>query len=111
MQSLARIWGEREALVNTERGRRYTYKQLHLLTNKIANTVRDRFGLSRGDAYMNILENDNLSLIHVWTVFKGEASCVFANYRDARDEHIWQIDWVKPKLVFIETALLDSCCF
>ena len=108
MQSLARIWGDREALVNTERGRRYTYKQLHLLTNKIANMLRDRFGLSRGDAYMNILENDNLSLIHVWTVFKGEASCVFTNYRDAMDEHIWQIDWVKPKLVFIEKALLDT---
>ena len=108
MQYLARIWGEREALVNIERGRRYTYKQLHLLTNKIANMLRDRFGLSRGDAYMNILENDNLSLIHVWTVFKGEASCVFTNYRDSMDEHIWQIDWVKPKLVFIENALLDT---
>lgn len=108
MQSLARIWGTREALVNTERGRRYTYKQFHLLTNKIANMIRYRFGLSRGDAYMNILENDNLSLLHVWTVFKGEASCAFTNYRDSVDEHIWQIDTVKPKLVFMENALLEA---
>lgn len=108
MLSLAKIWGDREALVNTERGRRYTYEQFHLLTNKIANMVRDRFRLSRGDSYMNILANDNLSLIHVWTVFKGEASCVFTNYRDSMDEHIWQIDWVKPKLVFIETTFLET---
>jgi fatty-acyl-CoA synthase len=108
MQYLARIWSEREALVNIERGRRYTYRQLHLVTNKIANMLRDRFGLSRGDAYMNILENDNISLIHAWTVFKGEASCAFTNYRDSMDEHTWQIDWVKPKLVFIENALLDT---
>lgn len=108
MQSLARVWGEREALVNIERGRRYTYQQLHLLTNKIANMLRDRFGLVRGDAYMNILENDNLSLIHVWSIFKGEAACAFANYRDSIDEHIWQVDWVKPKLVFLEKALLDT---
>jgi len=108
MQTLARIWGDREALVNIERGRRYTYRELHLLTNKIANMLRNRFGLSRGDAYMNILHNDNLSLIHVWTIFKGEAACAFTNIRDSIDEHIWQIDWVKPKLVFIERTLLET---
>ena len=69
MQSLARVWGAREALVNTEKGRRYSYRELHLPTNKIANMIRNRFGLTRGDAYMNILENDILSLMHVWTVF------------------------------------------
>lgn len=108
MQNLATVWRDREALVNTERGRRYTYKQFHLLTNKIANMLMDRFGLSRGDTYMNILENDNLSLIHVWTIFKGEAACAFTNVRDSIDEHKRQIDWVKPKLVFIEKILLES---
>ncbi|MEW6663632.1 MAG: AMP-binding protein [Thermodesulfobacteriota bacterium] len=108
MQYLARAWSSREALVNRERGRRYTYKEFHLLTNKIANMIRDRFRLSRGDAYMNILQNDNLSLIHVWTVFKGEASCAFTNYRDSIEEHTWQIDTVKPKLVFLENSFLAA---
>jgi fatty-acyl-CoA synthase len=108
MAYLARVWGSREALVNFERGRRYSYKELHLLTNQIANMIRDRFGLSRGDAYMNILQNDNLSLIHVWTVFKGEAACAFTNYRDSIEEHTWQIDTVRPKLVFLENSLLPT---
>ena len=108
MRYMALVWGSREALVNTERGRRYTYKELHLLTNKIANMIRDGFGLVRGDSYINILQNDNLSLLHVWTIFKGEASCGFTNYRDSVEEHAWQIDIVKPKLAFIENSVLPS---
>jgi fatty-acyl-CoA synthase len=108
MEYLARVWGSREALVNTERGRRYTYREFHLLTNRIANMVRDHFGLSRGDAYVNILQNDNLTLLHVWTIFKGEASCAFTNFRDSVEEHAWQMDIVKPQLAFIENAVLAS---
>jgi len=103
----ARIHGDREALVNVERGRRYCARDLHLLSNRIVNMMRERLGLTRGDRYFCILENDNLSLLHTWTALKGEATAVWTNYRDKAEEHIFQIGFLKPKAVFIENELLD----
>ncbi|MEX3932239.1 AMP-binding protein [Paraburkholderia phymatum] len=99
--------GEREALVNVERNRRYTVTQLHRLGNRIVNMMRERLQLRRGSVFMCILENDNLSLVHAWTVLKGEAAAAITNYRDSFDEHQWQIDFMRPSVIFIENALLD----
>jgi acyl-CoA synthetase (AMP-forming)/AMP-acid ligase II len=104
---LALRYADREALVNTERKRRYTYRELHLLTNRIVNMMRERLHLRRGDVWMCILENDNLSLLHTWTALKGEAAVAYTNYRDSIDEHRWQIEFLGPKVAFIETAMLD----
>ena len=60
---LAQRFADREALVNIERGRRFTFRELHLLTNQICNMMSGRLELRRGDVYLSILENDNLSLI------------------------------------------------
>ena len=108
MEHLARRHGDREALVNIERGRRYTHDELHRLTNRIVNMMRSRLHLRRGDVYLCILENDNLSLLHTWTALKGEAAAAFTNLRDSLEEHRWQIGFIKPKVVFLETALLDT---
>jgi acyl-CoA synthetase (AMP-forming)/AMP-acid ligase II len=106
-EQLAVIHRDSEALVNTERKRRYTHRELHLLTNRIINMMRERLQLRRGDRYLCILENDNLSLLHTWTALKGEAGAAWTNYRDSADEHRWQIDFIKPKVVFLENALID----
>jgi fatty-acyl-CoA synthase len=103
----ARQYAEREALVNVERNRRYTFRELHALTNRIANMMRDKLGLKRGDRYLLILDNDNISLLHHWTIFKGEAAAAFTNFRDSFDEHTWQIDWIEPKVAFLEAAHVD----
>ncbi|GAB2585347.1 long-chain fatty acid--CoA ligase [Ramlibacter solisilvae] len=105
---LALRFAGQEAVVNIERKRRYSYRELHLLTNRIVNMMRERLQLKRGDVYMCILENDNLSLLHAWTAFKGEAAVAYTNYRDSFSEHAWQVEFIKPKVVFIENALLDS---
>src|SRR5262245_2890905 len=104
---LAVNYGDREALVNTERKRRYTFRELHALTNRIVNMMRERLQLRRGDGYLCILENDSLSLLHTWTALKGEAAVAYTNIRDSIDEHLWQVDFVRPKVVFLENALLD----
>ncbi|CAB3793747.1 Long-chain-fatty-acid--CoA ligase [Paraburkholderia caffeinitolerans] len=106
MGQLAMQFADQEALVNIERERRYTFRELHRLTNRIANMMRSRLGLRRGDVAFCILENDNLSLLHAWTAFKGEAAFAHTNIRDALDEHRWQMAFIRPKAVFIETALL-----
>src|ERR1700750_1940067 len=103
-EQLAVTHRDREALVNTERKRRYSHLDLHLLTNRIVNMMRERLQLGRGDVYLCILENENLSLLHTWTALKGEAAAAWTNYRDSPDEHRWQVEFVKPKVVFLENA-------
>ncbi len=107
MLQVAKRYPDKEAIVNVERNRRFSFRQLHLLTNKICNMMRDRFGLKRGDVFLLILENDNVSLLHAW-MWKSEAAAAYANYRDPLGEHLWMVDFVNPKLAFIENAKLEE---
>ena len=104
MGLLARNFGDREALVNVERNRRYTYRQLHTCTNRIANMLRDTLQLRSGDKLMLILENDNMSLMHFMATWKQEATAVYTNVRDSLEEHSWQVELVRPRVVFLESA-------
>lgn len=106
MLQAAKMYAEKEALVNVEKNRRFTFMELHLLTNRICNMMRDRFGLKEGDAYATLMENDNNSIFSLW-LCKGQAAGLWMNYRDSFDEHMYQIDYVGPKVIFIETELLD----
>ncbi|MBZ5795682.1 AMP-binding protein [Burkholderia contaminans] len=99
---------DRQAIVNVERGRSYSYHEYHLLTNRIADALRNALGIGKGDKFLLILENDNLSLLMLPTVLKQEGTVVMTNLRDAQEEHARQIELVKPKVVFIETSLLDG---
>ncbi|MBO9695226.1 MAG: AMP-binding protein [Sphingopyxis sp.] len=108
MEQLAIRFGPCEALVNIERGRRYDFAELHRLTNRIAHMLRERLALRRGDVFLCILDNDSLSLLHTWTALKGEAAAAWTNLRDSLDEHLWQVDFIKPKVVFLENHLLDA---
>lgn len=102
---LAEQHGEATALINCERNRSYSYRELHLLSNRIANVLREYLGLGAGDRYLLILENDNLSLLHLWTILKGAASAVFTNIRDPLDEHMRMAQFVQPKVAIIEAGL------
>ncbi len=96
------------ALVNVERKRRYTFREYHRLTNRVANMMRTTLGLGRGDTVAFILENDSLSLVHYLMVLKQESTCAYTNYRDAFEEHLWQVDHIEAKAVFVEAASLDT---
>ena len=108
MRLMALRFGDREAIVNVERNRRYTYAQYHLLTNRIANALRTTLDVGAGDRFMLILDNDNLSLMAFPAVFKQYGTVVNTNLRDPVEEHARQLEQVKPKVVFIETRLLDA---
>ncbi|SEA41970.1 class I adenylate-forming enzyme family protein [Paraburkholderia sartisoli] len=105
--NLVSRFGDKEALVNIERNRRYSYREFHALTNRIVNMMRERLQLRRGDIYLCLLENDNMSLLHFWTALKGEAAAAYTNFRDSFDEHCRQAEYIRPKVVFIEAALVD----
>lgn len=107
-ERLADAYGDREALVNIERDRRYSFREYHRLTNRIVNMMRQKLDLRRGDYWVNILDNDNASLLHFFTAFKGEAAACYTNYRDSVEDHTYQVDTVDAKVVFIEADLLES---
>jgi len=79
MRAIAVRHGDNEALVNVERGRRLSYRDYHLLTNRIANAIRGELGIGLGDRFMLILENDNLSLMHMPMFLKQEGTAVLAD--------------------------------
>ncbi len=108
MRMLALRHGDKEALVNIERNRRLSFTEYHLLTNRIANALRTTLGVGKGDKFMMILENDNLGLLQFPTIFKQEGTGAFTNLRDSLEEHSWQVAYVKPKVVFIESNLLPA---
>jgi fatty-acyl-CoA synthase len=102
---LAEQHGDSPALINTERDRRYSFSELHALTNRIANMLRTTLDLGTGDRYLLILENDNLALMHLWTILKGPASAVFSNVRDSLAEHLRMAAFLRPKCVFVEAVM------
>ncbi len=108
MRLMALRYRDQEAIVNIERNRRFTFEQYHLLTNRIADALRTTLQVGHGDKFMLILDNDNLSLMMFPTTFKQEGTVVMTNRRDPLEEHTRQVELVKPKVVFLETLLLDS---
>lgn len=108
IEQICRQFRDKEALVNTERNRRLTFMELHRLSNRIANMIKEKLGLGRGDVYLTLLENDNMSIFHQWTLFKGEAAALWCNCRDSFEEHLWEIDLIQPKVIFIENGMLDN---
>ncbi len=105
---IARRFGDKEAVVNLERNRRYSFRQFHKVTNRVARMIGERLGLGPGDVYLNILENDSMSLLSFPTLFKSNQIGAWANFRDSTEEHLRMVDFVKAKAVFIERALLDK---
>lgn len=108
MRQLAVRHRDREAIVNVERDRRFTFGAFHTLTNRIANMLRDRLAVGAGDRFFLILENDNLALLQFPAFLKQAGTAAMANLRDSIDEHRWQAELIAPKIAFIETALVES---
>ena len=107
-ENLAKTYGDADCIVNVERDRRYSFREYHRLTNRVVNMMRARLALRRGDVWLCILNNDNLSVLSFFTAFKGEACACYTNTTDALDDQARQIDLVKPKVVFIEATLLPT---
>ncbi|MFZ1834355.1 MAG: AMP-binding protein, partial [Pseudomonadales bacterium] len=107
-ENLANTYGDAACIVNIERERRYSFREYHLLTNRIVNMMHTRLDLKRGDTWLGILNNDNLSLLSQFVAFKGEACACYTNTTDTLEDQARQLDLVKPKVVFIEADLLAT---
>lgn len=50
---VASQFADKEAMVNIERGRRFTLMELHRITNRICNMLMNHYGLRRGDVSLD----------------------------------------------------------
>jgi acyl-CoA synthetase (AMP-forming)/AMP-acid ligase II len=107
LRQTALCFSDRTALVNIERNRRFTFWQLHELTNKLCNLIKEKFGLYEGDVYATLLENDNMGLFHFWMT-KSPVTALWLDIRESVEEQLNQIDYVQPRLIFIEAKLLSQ---
>jgi acyl-CoA synthetase (AMP-forming)/AMP-acid ligase II len=104
---VARQYGERVALVNIERERSFSYGQMHLLSNRMSRVLTGRFALEQGDVYVNLLENDHVALFHPW-MFKCPVTGAWIDVRESLTEQLKQIDYVQPRVAFVENRFLDN---
>lgn len=107
-EGLVRNFGEAPCLVHVERQRRYTFREFHVLGNRIVNMMRTRLGLQRGDVWLTILHNDNLSLLGPLTALKGDSCACYGHASDALPQQARQIALVNSRVVFIEAELLPT---
>jgi acyl-CoA synthetase (AMP-forming)/AMP-acid ligase II len=105
LQQSALRFADYPAVINVERGRRFTYARMHALSNRLSNALKHRFGLGRGDFYATILDNDNMALFHPW-MLKCPVGAVWIDVRDSTEAQVQQIDHVQPKLIFLEERML-----
>jgi acyl-CoA synthetase (AMP-forming)/AMP-acid ligase II len=102
-------FAEKPAVINVERDRRFSYAEMHELTNRLSNVLKHRFGLKQGDFYATILNNDNMALFHPW-MLKSPVGAAWIDVRDSAGEQGSRLAHVQPKLVFLETKLLPRLC-
>jgi len=94
------------ALINIERNRRYTYREVHEILNKMCNMLRDKFGLGEGDKFATLLENDHMYFAYLFAL-RSQSTSVWLSIRDSIEDHLYQIDYVKPSLIFLEYNLIE----
>ena len=104
-QQTALRFADNPAVINVERRRRFTYRRMHELSNRLSHALKHRFGLGHGDFYATILDNDNMALFHPW-MLKSPVGAAWIDVRDSVDEQLSRIGYVGPKLVFLENRLL-----
>lgn len=105
-QIAVRFW-DKPALFNAERKREFTFGELHKITNKVSNLLQGKFALGHGDVYATVLDNDNVALLHMWSM-KSRVTELWLGVRDSKEENIRNIDLAEARLVFIEERLLEE---
>ena len=104
---LALKYGDSPALINLERDRRFSFRQMHALSNRLSNCLTGRFGLKAGDIYATILDNDNMGLFHPW-MLKCPVAGAWMDVRDSQAELLARLDHTRPRLVFMESRFLPT---
>jgi fatty-acyl-CoA synthase len=98
----AELTPNRIALVELESGRRYTYQELNARANRLANFMRDKLGVGKGDRVSIIAKN---SIVYI-DLFYGlpKIGAIFApfNWRLTARELTYMVNDLQPKVLLCE---------
>ena len=97
LTSRARLTPDREALLELETGRRFTYAELNERANRAANFMRDRLGVQAGDR-VSILADNNVAYLDLfYGLAKIGAILAPLNWRLAAPELAYIVNDCQPK--------------
>ncbi len=99
LTSRARLTPNREALLYTHTGERFTYAQLNARANRAANFLRDRFGIRKGDRVSIYAHNSVVYLDLFYGLAKLGAIFAPLNWRLTAQELSYIVNDCEPKVV------------
>jgi len=99
--------GEREYLNYLPDGRRYTYKDMHLLSNTVGNGFL-RIGIAKGEHVAMLMENCPEQLITYFALGKIGAVCVPINAKAKGQLLEYFLENSDSTVVIVEEALADQ---
>lgn len=103
----ARLTPHREALLELETGRRFTYAELNERANRAANFIRDRLGVEAGDR-VSILADNNVAYLDLfYGLAKIGAILAPLNWRLAAPELAYIVNDCQPKALVYGPAYAD----
>src|SRR5690606_30921460 len=92
---------EREALLELATGRRYTYAELNIRANQVANFLRQRLGVQKGDRVSLLAHN---SVVYVDLLYGlAKIGAIFAplNWRLAAAELTYILGDCRPQVLIV----------
>ena len=98
---------DKEAVVDIISGKRITYKELHIESNRLGNALLD-LGLKKGD-HVTWISNDRY---WVFYLFLGIPKCgmvkVSINYRSVPEEIVTQVEHSDAKAIILQEDFIDT---
>jgi len=100
LSSRARLTPDREALLYTHTGKRFTYAQLNARANRAANFLRERCGVQKGDRVSILANNSVIYLDLFYGVAKIGAIFAPLNWRLTARELGYIVTDCAPRVIF-----------
>jgi fatty-acyl-CoA synthase len=107
LSNRVRLTPDREALLELETDRRFTYAELNSRTNRVANFLRQEFGVGEGDR-VSILAHNSVAYIDLmYAVAKIGAIFAPLNWRLVARELAYIINDCEPKVLLCGPEFVD----
>ncbi len=102
MWKRAELTPDRIGLVELETGERYTYQVLNQRTNRLANFMRNKLGVEKGDRISILAKNSIVMLDLLYGLPKLGAIFAPFNWRLTARELIYMVNDLEPKVLLCE---------
>lgn len=106
MWKRAELTPDRVALVELETSARFTYRDLNERTNRLANFMRDKLGVQKGDRVSILAKNSIVYLDLLYGLPKIGAIFAPFNWRLTARELIYMVNDLEPKVLLCEAEFV-----